>query len=274
MYHVIQRLVALIVAIPFAISNAAAIDVYLFKGAGDFSFISENMHFSRGLDRIADQLRQDGIYVEVRRFGETADALRSIRERMPQSVAFIGHSMGALAAMNMARKMRTEGVTVAYVATLDIPGPIGTAGSNVQWAENYYSMTPVFGLLTNVKSHPRAENIFVFGRHHAILDDAKKVRNGILNAIREIHAAEQNNSIMLPESQAAADLAPLPPSLPAAPAADSWPVTSTPFYSQNALQPVNEEPAQSIPMHFEDRSLAASGKSLFKKIVSGFAGND
>jgi len=204
MFHLVLKVASSIFAFQLAASEAQAVEVYLFKGAGDFSFISENMHFSRGLDRMADQLGQEGIYAEVLRFGEIADALRTIRRRKPQSVAFIGHSMGALAAMRMARKMRSEGVAVAYVATIDIPGPIGTAGGNVSWAENYYSVTPVFGLLTNVRTHPRAKNIYVFGQVHATLDDAKKVRDGVLGAIREIHATEQNDPVMPVEKLKAA----------------------------------------------------------------------
>lgn len=118
------------VAVLFAATGAKAVEVYLFRGAGDFSFVAENAHFSRGLDRIADQLNSEGIYAEVRRFGATADALRTIRRRKPESVAFVGHSMGAIASMRMARKMQAEGIKVAYVATLDIPGPMGLAGGN------------------------------------------------------------------------------------------------------------------------------------------------
>jgi thioesterase domain-containing protein len=179
-------------------ANAKAVEVYLFKGAGDFSFLNEDAHFSRGLDRIAEALKGEGIHAEVRRYGATADALRTIRSRKPKSVAFVGHSMGALAAMRMARKMRAEGIRVAYVATLDIPGPVYSAGNNVEWAENYFSMAPTFGLLTNVRRHPNARNIHVFGLHPSI-DDAKQVRDGILAAIRTIHAEEQATNASPPE---------------------------------------------------------------------------
>jgi len=190
LYRVILTLSASVFAAQLAVAPAKAVEVYLFKGAGDFSFINKDMHFSRGLERIADQLNKEGIHAEVRRFGSTGDAMRTIRRRKPKSVAFVGHSMGALASMSMANKMKAEGIRVAYVGTLDIPGPIGSAGSNVEWAENYWSITPVYGLLTNASSHPRAKNIHVFGTH-TTMDDSKKVYNGVLNAIREIHASEK-----------------------------------------------------------------------------------
>lgn len=175
----------------FFTGPAASVEVYFFKGAGDFSFINKDLHFSRGLERMADALNKEGIHAEVRRFGATADALRSIRARKPQSVAFIGHSMGALASMNMAKRMRELGIRVAYVGTIDIPGPIGTAGKNVEWAENYFSVFPVYGKLTNAKTHPKAKNVYVFGQIHTTMDDSKKVRHGVLAAIREIDRAER-----------------------------------------------------------------------------------
>jgi pimeloyl-ACP methyl ester carboxylesterase len=188
-----RRVIALLAslfAVHAATIEAQAVEVYLFKGAGDFSFLSENAHFSRGLNRIAEQLRNDGIYAEVYRYGDTGKVLRAIRRRKPESVAFVGHSMGAFAAMHMARKMQAEGIPVAYVATLDIPGPVGLAGENVQWVENYFSMSPTFALLANTRSHPKARNIYVFSLHAGI-DDSMKAHDGILAAIREIQAEEQ-----------------------------------------------------------------------------------
>ncbi|PCI05516.1 MAG: hypothetical protein COB78_02660 [Hyphomicrobiales bacterium] len=176
----------------FFTGPAAAVEVYFFKGAGDFSFINKDLHFSRGLERMADALNKEGIHAEVRRFGATADALRTIRARKPQSVAFIGHSMGALASMTMAKRMKALGIRVAYVGTIDIPGPIGTAGKNVEWAENYFSVFPVYGKLTNAKTHPKAKNIYVFGQIHTTMDDSKKVRQGVLAAIREIDGKERD----------------------------------------------------------------------------------
>ncbi len=194
MYRVILPFTAALAVSTAMLNPAHAVEVYLFKGAGDFSFVNENLHFSRGLDRIADQLNSDGIHAKVRRFGATGDALRDIRQRKPESVAFIGHSMGALASLSMARQMREEGIRVAYLGLIDIPGPVGVAGDNVEWAENYYSIYPVYGRLTNADTHPNAHNIHVFGQIHTTLDDSRKVREGMLGALRKIHESEQQQS--------------------------------------------------------------------------------
>ena len=63
-------------------------------------------------------------------------------------------------------RMREEGIRVAYMGLIDIPGPVGVAGDNVEWVENYYSINPVYGRLTNVATHPKAKNIHVGGYIH------------------------------------------------------------------------------------------------------------
>ena len=191
---------ALVTAISCFSFSAQAVEVYMFKGAGDFSFVNENMHFSRGLNKMADKLNAEGIRAEVRRFGAMDQALELIRKRKPKSIAIVGHSMGALASLSMARSLQNDGVHIAYMALLDIPGPVGVASRNAAWVENYYTMNPVYGKLTNVRSHPRAKNIHVFGYIHNRLDDAPKVQNGILAAIREVHAAEHKELVPQPET--------------------------------------------------------------------------
>lgn len=180
--------------------SAQAVEVYMFKGAGDFSFVNENMHFSRGLNKMSEQLAAEGIRSEVRRFGAMDQALKLIRERKPRSIALVGHSMGALASMSLARSLKADGIHIAYMALLDIPGPVGTAAGNAAWVENYYTINPVYAKLTNVRSHPRAENINVMGYIHNRLDDAPRVQNGIMAAIREVHAVEQRELAPQPET--------------------------------------------------------------------------
>ncbi|MBO6816055.1 MAG: hypothetical protein JJ891_14445 [Rhizobiaceae bacterium] len=203
MYRVFLKAAATMAACAFFlspfVSSARAVEVYLFKGAGDFSFINSNMHFSRGLEKIARQMNSEGIHAEVRRFGAVEDALATIRRRKPESVAFIGHSMGALASMAMARRMRAEGIRVAYLGLIDIPGPVGVAGDNVEWVENYYSINPVYGLLTNASSHPNAKNIHVSGYIHNRMDDSPRVQNGMLDAVRKVHAAERGGMETTPQ---------------------------------------------------------------------------
>jgi len=191
MYRVTLRLSAVLLAGSLLSTPAQAIEVYFFKGAGDFSAVNKNMHFSRGLNDMADVLAREGIHAEVRRFSAIEDALATIRKRNPSSVAFIGHSMGALASMAAARKKKGGNVRIAYMGLIDIPGPVGVAGDNVEWVENYYSVNPVYGVLTNTASHPNARNIHIPGTIHTQMDDAPHLQKSMLDAIRKIHAEEQ-----------------------------------------------------------------------------------
>jgi len=191
MYRVTLRLSAVLLAGSLLSTPAQAIEVYFFKGAGDFSAVNKNMHFSRGLNDMADVLAREGIHAEVRRFSAIEDALATIRKRNPSSVAFIGHSMGALASMAAARNLKGGNVRIAYMGLIDIPGPVGVAGDNVEWVENYYSINPVYGVLTNTASHPNARNIHIPGTIHTQMDDAPHLQKSMLDAIRKIHAEEQ-----------------------------------------------------------------------------------
>ena len=170
--------------------QAQAVEVYMFRGAGDFSFVQDDLHFSRGLTQMAETLNAEGIHAEVRGFSRIDNALNTIRKRKPSSIAFVGHSMGALASMAIAKTLRSEGYNIEYMALIDIPGPVGVAGDNVKKVENYYSINPVYGKLTNVSTHRDAKNIHVGGYIHNRMDDAPKVQNGILSAIRTIHRRE------------------------------------------------------------------------------------
>ena len=174
---------------------AQAIEVFMFRGAGDFSFVQDDLHFSRGLTQMAETLNAEGIHAEVRGFSRVDNALNTIRSRKPGSIAFVGHSMGALASMAIAKTLKSEGYNIEYMALIDIPGPVGVAGDNIKKVENYYSINPVYGKLTNVSTHRDAKNIHVGGYIHNRMDDAPKVQNGILSAIRAIHQREQGGYV-------------------------------------------------------------------------------
>ncbi len=184
MYRVLLVLVTITGAIISLNKPAYSVEVYLFRGAGDFSFVQKNLHFSKGLDAMARELNSVGIHARSTRWENTAGIYREIARRKPQSVAFIGHSMGAIAAMGMARRMKGLGIRVAYVGLIDIPGPIGSVGSNVELAENYYHAFPVYGRLTRPSGHKGIiTNHYVFGQIHVSMDDSSRIQNAMISAI-------------------------------------------------------------------------------------------
>jgi len=181
------RTMLMISTLAAAIVPAKAVEVYLFRGAGDFSFIADRLTFSQGMDDLRDKILESGIHAEVYRWQNAVGALAQIRKRKPRSVALLGHSMGALAAITAASQLRREGIKVSYLGLIDIPGPVGTVPDGVMWAENFYSLFPVYGLLP-VTSGQKAivTNKHVFGQIHTTMDNSRKVHNAMMAAIWQI----------------------------------------------------------------------------------------
>ncbi len=184
--YIIKVLLALS-ALLGAIIPAKAVEVYLFRGAGDLSFVADRLSFSQGMDDLGDEIRASGIHAEVYRWQNSVGALRDIRHRKPTSVALLGHSMGALAAISTAAALEKDGIKVSYLGLIDIPGPVGTVPRKVMWAENFYSMFPVYGLLPNPEDHPaKISNNYVFGQIHTTMDNSQKIHNAMISAIWQV----------------------------------------------------------------------------------------
>ena len=146
---------------------AKAVEVYIFRGAGDASFITKRLSFSQGMDDLGDSIKAQGIFAEVYRWENGIGALNEIRRRKPKSVALLGHSMGALTSMSLAATLQKEGIKVSYMGLIDIPGPVGHVPSEVAIAENYYSLFPVYGMLPIPARHKgEISNKHVFGQIH------------------------------------------------------------------------------------------------------------
>lgn len=184
MFRVPYFLAGLLTGVFSFSSSAFGVEVYLFRGAGDFSFVQKSLHFSKGMDKMAADLMAVGIHARATRWENTAAIYREIERRRPESVAFIGHSMGAIAALSMAKRMRKSGIRVAYIGLIDIPGPIASVGSNVELAENYYHAYPVYGRLSKPRGHPGiVTNHYVFGQIHISMDDSSRIQNAMISAI-------------------------------------------------------------------------------------------
>ena len=88
---------------------------YLFRGAlGPI--------FSRGVDRLTEQIERAGIKARVDEFTlcplVAATAIREYRED-PAPITLIGHSMGGLCALKFAEMLQAKDIPVALVVTLD-----------------------------------------------------------------------------------------------------------------------------------------------------------
>jgi hypothetical protein len=114
----------------------------------------------------------------------------------------MGHSMGALATITLANKLKGTGIRVAYIGTIDIPGPAAVTPSNAEVAENYYHAFPVFGQLATPKGHQGTVlNQMVWGQIHITMDKSKVVHNAALSFVSRSRAANETMQAYTPDAQ-------------------------------------------------------------------------
>jgi len=200
------QLAALLISL-VSISPAQALEAYLFRGAGDFSFIGKGLTFSNGMDRLGEELTAAGVPATVYRWEAVDWAYRDIMKRKPDAVMIMGHSMGALATITLANKLKGTGIRVAYIGTIDIPGPAAITPSNVEVAENYYHAFPVFGQLAKPKGHAgTVHNELVWGQIHITMDKSKVVHNAALNFVSRNRDAAQTMQAYSPDTPQSPDV--------------------------------------------------------------------
>lgn len=174
---------------------ARALEAYIFRGAGDFSFIADGLTFSNGMDRLGRELGDSGIRSRVYRWEAGEIAYRDIMSRKPDAVALMGHSMGALTSIALAQRLKGSGIRVAYMGLIDIPGPVGATPSNVEWAENFYHAYPVFGMLTKGRGHKGyVKNEYIFGQVHITMDKSPRIHNAMISAIWQADATGRSGT--------------------------------------------------------------------------------
>jgi pimeloyl-ACP methyl ester carboxylesterase len=107
--------------------------VYLLKGLADV--------FSSGMDFLQDKLQARGVAGEVRSHSDWEKLAQSAAEKWRSGnhgpIIIIGHSLGADAAILMAKRLGEEGVPVALLVTFS-PVDSGPANANVARAVNYF----------------------------------------------------------------------------------------------------------------------------------------
>lgn len=114
--------------------------VYLLRGFGDV--------FSRGLDDLGRKLRKRGVKVQVishAKWAIAADKIIADRKKHGMKpVVLIGHSLGANAAILMAKRLRAQDILVAYLVTFAATAP-DPVPDNVGRVDNYYFATNGWG---------------------------------------------------------------------------------------------------------------------------------
>jgi hypothetical protein len=146
--------------------------------------------FSTGLDRIADQLKAQGIEVEVGGHLYWSAALTEIvRERsagQSRPLVLVGHSQGANNVINMARALQSHGIPVDLLVTIS-PFLQDSIPTNVVKAINYYQ-APGWGqaLEGDRGFHGKIMNVNLVGDltvTHITIDKNQKIQAEIVHEI-------------------------------------------------------------------------------------------
>jgi len=114
---------------------------YLFRGAlGPI--------FSRGMDRLTDQLEQAGITADVNEFticSLIADRVSREYRADPAPIILIGHSMGGYCALKIAQALQEEHISVSLVVTIDPAHIAPEVPHNVERFINIFLSKDVLG---------------------------------------------------------------------------------------------------------------------------------
>lgn len=176
MYRLLSK-ITIGASLLMSVAPASAMDVYLFRGLA-------GVPFSVGLDDLEDKIKASGIRAETHPYGNWQQIYKKIMRRGTKEVAFIGHSMGALSAISITKKLEGSGVRVAYIGLIDIPGSKKVAPKYASWAEAYISTQPGFYPLVQ---NPRYKNLVVNTRVsrtvHITIDDSSRVHDAIISAV-------------------------------------------------------------------------------------------
>jgi len=180
----LKSAVAAVFALALCAAQAAAVEAYVFRGMGDFSFIAKALTFSDGMDRLAEKIDKSGVRARSYRWQEADAVYREIMSRRPDAVAIMGHSAGAVASLALAERLNGSGIRVAYLGLIDIPGPVGALPRNVEVAENYFHAWPVFGQLHALAGHRGTVlNQYVTGEIHVTMDNSRRVHEAMISAV-------------------------------------------------------------------------------------------
>ena len=164
------------------LANAAGQKVFLIRG-----FMNV---FSPGIDQLASELEQRGIRTEVSNHlswsSTAAEAIEECKSGKISSIALVGHSLGAAAVVDVAKRLREAGLRVGFMATLD-PVAAGQASGNVRRLENYYLSNGI-GSSIHIDSsfHGQVQNVDLSrrpGADHVVMTTLPDIHKHIIAQI-------------------------------------------------------------------------------------------
>lgn len=173
--------------------------VYIFRGAlGPI--------FSTGMDRLADRLVAAGFKARVFEFTLCdlikIEVLHEYQES-PAPIVLIGHSMGGLCSVRIARKLLEDHISVSLVVAIDPAHATEDVPSNVQRFFNIFLSDGVLGggdvkALPGYRGHYASYDLKDHGESHINIDKMNDVHQQLVGMIKDISALPATTSEPLP----------------------------------------------------------------------------
>ena len=147
--------------------------------------------FSLGMDQLAAELRQRGVEAVVGNHSLSdayaSEAAADCKAGRINSIAIVGHSLGAGASVEMADELGQAGVRVGLVVTVD-PVSRTSVPANVRTLENFYVSGGVGQTVARPSHyHGSLQNIDMSaepGEGHVALANSARVHRAVLGLVR------------------------------------------------------------------------------------------
>jgi len=147
--------------------------------------------FSTGLDQLAAELRQRGVEAVVGNHSLSdsyaSEAAADCKAGRINSIAIVGHSLGAGAGVAMAEQLGQAGVKVGLVVTVD-PVDKTTVPANVRTLQNFYVAGGAGQIVERSGSfHGSLQNVDMSaepGMDHVAVANSARVHRAVLGLVR------------------------------------------------------------------------------------------
>jgi hypothetical protein len=150
--------------------------------------------FSRGMDEMSERLTGLGFQprlINHRGWQVAADTIaQNYRNGNRAPIIIIGHSLGANAAFNLAKRLQSQNIPVAYVATFD-PTQSLAVPANVDTFVNFYlnrTGRPARFSATRHKSKVNINLTTSPGMTHTNIDQSRRLQDIVIGRIKQITA--------------------------------------------------------------------------------------
>ena len=168
--------------------------------------------FSLGMDELGDKLRQRGFPATVHNHlmwsSLADDAVAEYKRGRTRSIVIMGHSAGAVAAVDMANRIGNAGVPVALVVAFDPAFKTAVASNNVRRVVNLYMPNGIGAKVSKPKgSNSTVENVDLSSAsvHHMTLDKSNLIHERAIGyALTVVRAGTPPAAAKSPDASARA----------------------------------------------------------------------